>query len=294
MPRTKVSKSSKRNRETESREEKIREYESALHGYLSTMEEDIEGFIKEWEGELLMLRQRTKIKFLQMKMSDLSEMNLNTFEDTSVCESVNSTATHASKLVNPNDEGYLTEDSSHGNNSASAKSGMTFVNLPNLRQTQQLGARLRTPGPLASACARRPRRSRSACGDYAPPSGLEHQSRGKARATRSKAHSAGRKSKTHFDGLPTSPPAAFMRWPKPGELVVSKYGSPIIAQILPDKFANVNIPLRNGVISLRPKKLNELQSDILDAIDLQTLNQLKTLNANLDKIVSIADSKIRK
>lgn len=74
MPRTKVSKSSKRNRETEYREEKIREYESAFNGYLSTMENDIEGFIGEWEAELNMVRQRTKVKFLHMKMGDFLEL----------------------------------------------------------------------------------------------------------------------------------------------------------------------------------------------------------------------------
>uniref|UniRef100_A0A1B0BQH2 Borealin C-terminal domain-containing protein n=1 Tax=Glossina palpalis gambiensis TaxID=67801 RepID=A0A1B0BQH2_9MUSC len=295
MPRTKVSKSSKRNRETEYREEKIREYESAFNGYLSTMENDIEGIIGEWEAELNMVRQRTKVKFLRMKMGDFLELNLNSFDDASVCESINSTGVRTSKLTNPNDEGYLTEDSSTGGNVGLAASGGAFVNVSNLHHTQlQLGSRLRTPGPLTSARARRPRRSRSACGDYAPSISSEHRSRSKLGTRQSKAHSTERKSKMHFEGPPTSPPAAFMRWPKPGELVVSKYGSPIIAQVLPDKFANVNIPLRNGVISLRPKKLNELQSDILDAIDLQTLNQLKTLHANLDKIVSMADNKMHK
>uniref|UniRef100_A0A1A9UYP6 Borealin C-terminal domain-containing protein n=1 Tax=Glossina austeni TaxID=7395 RepID=A0A1A9UYP6_GLOAU len=298
MPRTKVSKSSKRNRETEYREEKIREYESAFNGYLSTMENDIEGFFGEWEAELNMVRQRTKVKFLHMKMGDFLELNLNNFDDASICESINSTGVRTSKLTNPNDEGYLTEDSSTAGNLALAVTSGAFANVSNLHHTQlQLGSRLRTPGPLTSARARRPRRSRSACGDYAPSINSissEHNSRSKLGARRSKAHSTERKSKMHFEGPPTSPPAAFMRWPKPGELVVSKYGSPIIAQVLPDRFANVNIPFRNGVISLRPKKLNELQSDILDAIDLQTLNQLKTLHANLDKIVSMADNKIHK
>lgn len=64
---------------------------------------------------------------------------------------------------------------------------------------------------------------------------------------------------------------------------------PILYFRLPDRFANVNIPLRNGVISLRPKKLAEFQPDILDGIDPETLDQIKTLHANLHKIVSMAD-----
>lgn len=58
---------------------------------------------------------------------------------------------------------------------------------------------------------------------------------------------------------------------------------------LPEKIANVNIPLRNGVISLRPKKLDNVQQHILEAIDPDTLDQLKTLHANLDKIVNMVD-----
>lgn len=68
-----------------------------------------------------------------------------------------------------NGVGYLTEDSSTGGNVALAMTSGAFATVSNLHHTQlQLGSRLRTPGPLTSARARRPRRSRSACGDYAP------------------------------------------------------------------------------------------------------------------------------
>lgn len=56
-----------------------------------------------------------------------------------------------------------------------------------------------------------------------------------------------------------------------------------------DKFANVNIPIRNGVLSLRPKRLNEVQPDLLQNLDLDTLNQIKTLNENLQLIVDTAN-----
>lgn len=108
----------------------------------------------------------------------------------------------------------------------------------------------RTPGPLSSARATKSklRRSRSACSDYtnvisnamtpkpsayvkATPS--EHMSRNKLRTPmaggRYKAVSADRN--TAAPTSPSSPPMAFYRWPKPGELVVSKCGSPVMAQV---------------------------------------------------------------
>lgn len=110
---------------------------------------------------------------------------------------------------------------------------------------QKNSARLRTPGPLSSARARRPRRSRSASGNLAaiPGSALkqknsqtgvgpEHNSRAKIRtpmASRPKALSADRTSKIGKGFSPDSPP--FLRFPKPGELVLSKCGSPLVAQM---------------------------------------------------------------
>lgn len=57
---------------------------------------------------------------------------------------------------------------------------------------------------------------------------------------------------------------------------------------MPDKFANVNIPIRNGVLSLRPKKLAEVQADLIENLDSDTLNQIRTLHENLQMIVNTA------
>lgn len=60
---------------------------------------------------------------------------------------------------------------------------------------------------------------------------------------------------------------------------------------MPDKFANVNIPIRNGVLSLRPKKLDadEVEANLLENLDEDTLNQIKTLHENLQMIVNKAN-----
>jgi len=55
-----------------------------------------------------------------------------------------------------------------------------------------------------------------------------------------------------------------------------------------DKFANVNIPMGDGIFSLRPKRLAEVQPDLLENLDPDTLKQIKTLHENLQLIVDTA------
>jgi len=91
---------------------------------------------------------------------------------------------------------------------------------------------------------------RSACGDLnvlhsaKPPSVLSsavansgRHSRSKMRtpmASRQKAFSADRTpraQKLMRSGSPTTPPMAFLRYPKPGEVALSKFGSPMVSQV---------------------------------------------------------------
>ncbi|XP_061397826.1 borealin-like [Musca vetustissima] len=328
MPRTKVSKSSKRNREAAVREEKIREFENTLEGFQNTFDVKVQDYLTSFEHHFTMLLQKTSTALLQMKICDVFEMDLDRFADwdkkmkqRNEENMANSTLLRSAKVTNPNDEGYLTEDSSTSASLGSSTTNAAYLNSSAMRTTtQQLpphqSARLRTPGPLSSARARRPRRSRSACGDYGIPGSAmkskpsshlsinsghhsssnstasDHHSRSKMRtpmASRTKALSADRSAKDANE--PQSPPSppTFLRFPRAGELVLSKCGSPLVANSGPDKIAHVNIPLRGGVISMRPKKIEGLTPDILKEMDPETLQQLKTLHANIDKIVSMAD-----
>lgn len=71
MPRTKVSKSSKRNRETANREEKVREFENSLDGFQNTLEDKIQEYLSSYECEVKMLLERTPHSLLKMKMVDV-------------------------------------------------------------------------------------------------------------------------------------------------------------------------------------------------------------------------------
>ncbi|XP_067633701.1 borealin-like isoform X2 [Eurosta solidaginis] len=308
MPRTKVSKSTKRFRETSSCEEKLREFEASCDGYMYTLEAKGRSQIKAIEEKLYVLLLGTDSSVLQLKMGDLLAMNLTKLED---CKKFTNTLAvnnsgglkpTSSRQLNPNDE----EDSSNGGSGIGISTSIiSAYRQSSIKQTQ----RGRTPGPLSSARARRPRRSRSVNDDLARVSTVKpttsssavmdtHTSRSKMRTptvSRSKALSADRSSQISGQQYSAtisaqSPAAAFLRWPKPGEVVLSKCGSPVVAQVMPDKYANVNIPTRNGVFSLRPKKLEDLKSDIIDGIDQDTLNQIKTLHDNLNLIMKLADS----
>ncbi|XP_043651231.1 borealin [Drosophila teissieri] len=311
MPRTKIPKNSKRNREVANREEKVRLYELKMDSRLISIDSLETKFLSAVDHQVKTLLGQVQKELANLKMPEVLRLfeELDRFSDfkasdqtqllASMSMSGSVTEGHApSATGSRNDEGYLTEDSSIG---ASGGSILAAHTGSLLRSTKAM----RTPGPLHSARARRARRSRSACGDLnilhsaKPPSissNCSRNSRSKLRtpmASRTKAFSADRTplaQKQMRSGSPTTPPMAFLRYPKPGEVALSKYGSPMVAQVMPDKFANVNIPIRNGVLSLRPKKLeaDEVESNLLENLDEDTLNQIKTLHENLQMIVNRA------
>ncbi|XP_034474602.1 borealin isoform X2 [Drosophila innubila] len=311
MPRTKIPKNSKRNRDAANREEKIRIYEMKMDSAqlaLDEMEMRYKGMV---DTALQLIDSRLQTELRNMKMGEflgiLSE--LERFDDfkasdqtqliasQSICS--NTTTSGAVTVANSrNDEEDSSMGTAIGSNSASQ---LSSYNSSVLRSTRAM----RTPGPLHSARARRDRRSRSACGTKVghstassvvvtssssnSNSNLHRNSRSKMRTPmRPKALSADRTSRKTRPSSPGTPPLCFLRFPKPGEVALSKFGSPIVAQSMQDKFANVNIPIRNGVLSLRPKRMGEVQPDLLQNLDPDTLNQIKQLNENLQLIVDTA------
>ncbi|XP_070065080.1 borealin isoform X2 [Drosophila virilis] len=320
MPRTKITKNSKRNREAANREEKIRTYELKMDSVLMSID-DLEMRYKSMvDTQLQMITSRLQTELREMKMCDFLELLLTLehfsdfkasdqtqhFGSQSMCSNTTNgggastnICAAATATSSRNDE----EDSSLGgaisSNSVSTISAYTGSMLRSAKA-------MRTPGPLHSARARRERRSRSACGASkvlvntsstvasSSSSNALRNSRSKMRtpmASRPKAFSADRTPRLlkKRSSSPSTPPMAFLRWPKPGEVALSKFGSPIVSQVMPDKFANVNIPIRNGVLSLRPKKLSEIKADLLENLDADTLSQIKTLHENLQLIVNTAN-----
>ncbi|XP_017072080.1 borealin [Drosophila eugracilis] len=313
MPRTKISKNSKRNRDVANREEKVRLYELKLDSCLIGVDSLEAKYMAEVDRQIKTIQSQLQKELAEMKVPEMLKLfeELDRFSDYKASDQTQLLASMSmsgcttdgrapSATGSRNDEGYLTEDSSIGTSGSSILAAHTGSLLWSTKA-------MRTPGPLCSAKARRVRRSRSACEDLnvlhsakPPPvtsgANSSRNSRSKMRTptvSRTKAFSADRTplaQKQMRSGSPTTPPMAFLRYPKPGEVVLSKYGSPMVAQVMPDKFANVNIPIRNGVLSLRPKKLDagEVESNLLDNMNADTFNQIKALHENLQLIVDKA------
>lgn len=87
-------------------------------------------------------------------------------------------------------------------------------------------------------------------------------------------------------------PMAILRYPRLGETLLSTCGSPVAAlPALPDT-ANIAIPLHDRVLSVRPNSIGDLDIQLLNCIDPNTLDQLKRLQQNLTKVISSFNQKL--
>uniref|UniRef100_A0A182SLL3 Borealin C-terminal domain-containing protein n=1 Tax=Anopheles maculatus TaxID=74869 RepID=A0A182SLL3_9DIPT len=84
-------------------------------------------------------------------------------------------------------------------------------------------------------------------------------------------------------------PLAFIRYPRAGENVYSLTGSPVVNAVMTKHTANVNIPVPDGVLSLQPTDMEDVDTQFLPKIDYATLEHLKTLQSNLNKIMQYAE-----
>ncbi|KAH8238470.1 hypothetical protein KR032_007311 [Drosophila birchii] len=87
-----------------------------------------------------------------------------------------------------------------------------------------------------------------------------------------------------------APPLSFLRWPRAGEPVLSTAGSPLaVPKLLEERYAKVQIPTSKGVITVKPHKIvSQVKREVLMTLDQNTLDQVKTLTANLGEIVNMA------
>lgn len=88
-----------------------------------------------------------------------------------------------------------------------------------------------------------------------------------------------------------SEPMALLRYANHGETVISLTGSPVVGLGQPlDSVANINIPVKNGIISLRPTaEMRNINTNSLPKIDSDTLKHLKTLQKNLHIFTSMVE-----
>uniref|UniRef100_A0A8W7PUK6 Borealin C-terminal domain-containing protein n=1 Tax=Anopheles coluzzii TaxID=1518534 RepID=A0A8W7PUK6_ANOCL len=123
-----------------------------------------------------------------------------------------------------------------------------------------------------------------------PPPGSERTSRSKLKSSlatnRPKAISADRGYGVITPKVQPYAALAMIRHAKQGESVFSLTGSPVVTANMLESSANVNIPVSNGMIAIRPTELDVIDESLIRKIDPNVLMELKQLQTNLDKIMS--------
>lgn len=78
---------------------------------------------------------------------------------------------------------------------------------------------------------------------------------------------------------------ALIRHARLGEPVYSITGSPVITSNILEATANVNIPIANGMLSIRPTEMDSVDPTLVRKIDPNVLSELKQLQDNLNVIM---------
>lgn len=90
-------------------------------------------------------------------------------------------------------------------------------------------------------------------------------------------------------------PMSLLRYPKVGETVISMSGSPVIVNGgAIQGVANINIPIKDGMFSMQPNAITDVDSDLVSRIDTSTMAQLRQLQANLNMVMNTISSTKRK
>ncbi|XP_061511080.1 borealin isoform X2 [Anopheles gambiae] len=145
-----------------------------------------------------------------------------------------------------------------------------------------MAGRLQQPGSTVKAL--------TATAVAPPPPGSERTSRSKLKSSlatnRPKAISADRGYGVITPKVQPYAALAMIRHAKQGESVFSLTGSPVVTANMLESSANVNIPVSNGMIAIRPTELDVIDESLIRKIDPNVLMELKQLQTNLDKIMS--------
>ncbi|XP_035903644.1 borealin-like [Anopheles stephensi] len=305
----------------------MREFEIVSETFIMSLDAKLDADLKRIDYQTSMIRNRIPKEILQMTMGDLRKTGCNLFVDVlNMSPADGESAGNCSQLSNGSadaqtsfqksyrtDEGYLTEEC--------AKRSLDV--MASAKPSK------RPMGPLASAMksnyARR--RSNSVSGHTTTPSkpaqpsmlfGIkgkrnelrtpaigknifmgqsERFSRPKLRTPLAQVNNKSRSQAVSTDRgmsqitLKVEPntPLAFIRYPRAGESVYSLTGSPVVNAVMTKHTANVNIPVPDGVLSLQPTDLEDVDKQYLPKIDYATLEHLKKLQSNLNKIMQYAE-----
>ncbi|XP_055536766.1 borealin-like [Wyeomyia smithii] len=318
MVRTKPSRigNTKRNRTSFQEEKlsaKLKEFDILADCELASLESKFTDEIEELFRMIKTIKNRMPKHALQMRMGDLRLLGVKSFADLEnlamePCESMSvldpddfsriSDKTSKDKPVkhSKSDDGYQTEDSA-------------ISSIPSSFTTNRMC------GPLSSAIKNR-RRSKSVSSHATPSKGHSSLLIGikskktfggsqtffanDSRLSRQKFRTPGANNRLQTVStdrgmslitpkVQPNTPLAIMRHARIGESIYSVTGSPVITTATMEQMANVNIPVANGILSIRPTEMDTFDPGLVQKIDSDTLEHLKKLQMNLNKIMQIAE-----
>ncbi|KAG5682190.1 hypothetical protein PVAND_011558 [Polypedilum vanderplanki] len=316
MPRTKLTKggSNKRARENVAElEDLLRDFDIEFDSNLQTMRrlhqknlEDADNIIEGFKMEL-------GNRILSLTMGDLKKMNsLNEIGLDKTVNNLNATIKETLKKV---DEGYLTEEASNKSRLTSdSESGSTAkVSIigplkahKSRRRSQSANnvpssSQVVTPGPRAMISHLKMRTPLATLNADAMAGGFpsSHVSRSKFRTPLQKSTQPSKRAasadrvQTIIPKCNPTTPISILRHARVGEVAFSVTGSPIVPTSVVESTANVNIPVANGILSIRPQNLDPstLNTSLLDKFDNGTIDHLRKLKANLDTLMAKFEEK---
>ncbi|XP_055628019.1 borealin-like isoform X2 [Toxorhynchites rutilus septentrionalis] len=318
MVRTKPARNgnTKRNR-TSFQEEKVnaklREYDILADSLLVSLESLMNDTSEELSRMIRTEKNRMPKRILQMRMGDLRLLTgASTFAD------LDKLAIESCDGISSINTSQFSQSFHRGGKEKTEKklSKADEEDSTSSRTSDLLAsAKARPYGPLASAMKNR-RRSKSVSAQPTPSKGhssillgikskktfgsnqsiagdSNRLSRSKFRTpaigNRMQAVSADRGMSLITPKVQPNTPMAILRHARLGESVYSVTGSPVITSSMIEETANVNIPVANGVLSIRPTELDCVDPGLLQKIDSDTLEHLKKLQSNLNMIMQIAE-----
>nr|XP_040238847.2 borealin-like isoform X1 [Anopheles coluzzii] len=320
MVRTKVSRAATKRGQNSSDsklyiEMKLRDFDVISDCHLTNIELKFQNDMDRLNRAFEVMRSRIPKNLLSLTMGELRAMQkateeLNTSPQLNQTVSANMSALlEKSCRKKSKDDGYLTEESEQGDTyrmgslkpSSKARFGplmsartrrrsksTSAIATPTVNRTlflpqSAMAGRLQQPGSTVKALT-------AAAVAAPPPPGSERTSRSKLKSSlatnRPKAISADRGYGVITPKVQPYAALAMIRHAKQGESVFSLTGSPVVTANMLESSANVNIPVSNGMIAIRPTELDVIDESLIRKIDPNVLMELKQLQTNLDKIMS--------
>jgi len=298
MPRTKVNRhvgNNKRVREnTAEMEEILRNFEIEAENSIQMLQSQHNQNLRLIDEKFEQLMASVPPRILSMKIKDV--MKLENFNDIIIDEKMGNLNVTVKESAQKNDEEEMSRMTS-GSESGAKPNVSVLGSLKSLKSRR----RSKSVSCLTSAITPGPRHMMSAAKGRTPLAQhpVPHTSRSKYRtpitSSMRKAVSADRIT-TITPKVNPSFPFSMMRHARAGEAVFSVTGSPIVASNVVEQTANVNIPIADGILSIRPQAMDPMSFDpsLVNQIDQSTYSSLKTLKKNLDIVIEGFNRNIRK